>query len=621
LVVREEVLGVLNVALPASHTLTDMDLAFLQVIGQQVGMALFNAQLYQQALQTDRLRVLSEISAAAVSSLDVQAVLQRILQLVIEAVGADEGGVFLVEPDTEVLILAVTRGQQVSSLTGLRLPPGQGVAGWAAQRGTAVLVNDPARDARFHSVIDALIGENRALLCAPLQHSGTVAGVIEIIHKQAGQFAGEDLALIEAVGSIIANAIENAQLYQSLQWRVKELRVLNEMGLALSATLEPTAVSRIAVSQIVRFFNARVALLLRLDGTREHIASICGLIDRQPLKVSNTALPLEDSFVRTVDQGRKPVLIQDARSDSRWSEKGDAYIGQYLDEAARAVMVVPLTDSTGPMGMLLVADTTAGIYTYQDIGTLLAVASTLSVALQNAYLYEAESRAHEKMRGLSSRLAEVEEAERRRLAHELHDRVGQDLTALDISLDIVQRQVAATIDDPADAEAILARLEDAGELVRQTNRRIRDVMDDLRPPALEEYGLLAALRWYGTKFSHRTNVPLSITGPETVPRLAPVVETALFRVAQEALTNVARHADATQVTVRVAVDEGTLRLVVADDGVGLDLAALTQPGDRQRLGLQTMIERVEGIGGLFWIESEPHQGTQIAVEVPLEGSR
>jgi signal transduction histidine kinase/ligand-binding sensor domain-containing protein len=210
------------------------------------------------------------------------------------------------------------------------------------------------------------------------------------------------------------------------------------------------------------------------------------------------------------------------------------------------------------------------------------------------------------------RLSEVEEAERRRLARELHDQVGQNLSVLGINLNIIRARM------PEEAAALVgSRLDDAAELVKQVTKSIRAVGDELRAPVLDDYGLVAALRWYGAGFAERTGLEVTLQGPqEDAPRLAAPVENALFRIAQEALTNVAKHAQARRVMVTVEVESGTWRMIVADDGVGFDPARPARPGERRGLGLISMSERARVVGGRCRVESRPQVGTRVIVEVP-----
>jgi len=216
-----------------------------------------------------------------------------------------------------------------------------------------------------------------------------------------------------------------------------------------------------------------------------------------------------------------------------------------------------------------------------------------------------------KLRALAAQHAEVADTERQRLAQELHDQVGQNLTAIGINLSIIQMQLSNDVGDP-----VCSRLHDSLSLVEQTTERIRDVMTDLRPPVLDDYGLVAALHWYGEQFAWRTSIAVVVEGDESVPRLTPRIENALFRIVQEALTNVAKHAHATSVGVTVKADDDLFHLVIADDGIGFDVA---HPGDSiegQGWGLLAMTERAEAVGGHCSIKSVQGTGTQVIVEVP-----
>jgi two-component system sensor histidine kinase UhpB len=247
---------------------------------------------------------------------------------------------------------------------------------------------------------------------------------------------------------------------------------------------------------------------------------------------------------------------------------------------------------------------------YGPDGTCQGIIESMRDVTERVRAQEALQQYAERLRALSAQLADVAEAERKRLARELHDQVGQQLTALGINLNIVRTHMPEEAGD-----AIRSRLDDALSLVEQTTERIRDVMAHLRPPVLDDYGLVAALHWYGEQFAQRTGIAVAVEGEEPVPRLTTRVESALFRITQEALTNVAKHAQATRVMVSVHVQGETLRLVVADDGIGFDSVPLVRPGAGHGWGLLTMTERAEAVGGRCRIESVPGQGTQVFVEV------
>jgi PAS domain S-box-containing protein len=220
------------------------------------------------------------------------------------------------------------------------------------------------------------------------------------------------------------------------------------------------------------------------------------------------------------------------------------------------------------------------------------------------------ARRRDQLRALAARLAEVEEAERHHLARELHDQVCQSLTALGLTLTLLQVQMPRKA-----SSALLTRLADAVALVEQTGLIIRDLMSELRPPMLDDYGLLSALHWYGEKFFGMTGITVEVQGQEAAPRLAAPVELALFRIMQEAMNNVAKHAQASEVVLTEEVDDHTLRLVIADNGVGFDQELVGQPEGRHLWGLMTMSERAGAVGGHCHISSHPGEGTRVVVEV------
>lgn len=215
-----------------------------------------------------------------------------------------------------------------------------------------------------------------------------------------------------------------------------------------------------------------------------------------------------------------------------------------------------------------------------------------------------------RLQALSSGLVEVQEVERRQLARELHDRIGQKLTALGINLDILKEQLPAA----ADAQ-LRSRLEDSAGLVESTLETIENIMADLRPPMLDDAGLLAALRWYAIDFTKRTGIEVTVGGDGFAQRLPSGAEIALFRIVQEALNNVAKHANATLVDIRLQRTGAGCVMSVTDDGIGFD--PLNASNDRLRIGLGivTMKERAQAIGGSLAVKSVPGSGTGIIIRL------
>lgn len=215
------------------------------------------------------------------------------------------------------------------------------------------------------------------------------------------------------------------------------------------------------------------------------------------------------------------------------------------------------------------------------------------------------------LRALYIQLGELEEAERQRLARELHDQVGQNLTALGINLNVIFNQLSAV-----SKTKVEGRINDSVRILTETAGSIRDVMAALRPQVLDDYGLKAALQLEAERFSERTGICTQVIGKDIVPRPLDGLETSLFRIAQEALTNVSKHGVAKQVIVRLEQIEGGVRLTINDDGVGFDIKQLNA-SKHSGWGLMTMRERIQAHDGSLKVSSTPGEGTQIIVEVSL----
>ncbi|MCS6880835.1 MAG: ATP-binding protein [Oscillochloridaceae bacterium] len=219
----------------------------------------------------------------------------------------------------------------------------------------------------------------------------------------------------------------------------------------------------------------------------------------------------------------------------------------------------------------------------------------------------AESHAgHHQLRALSQRLLEAQEAERRALAAEMHDEIGQLLTGLNLLL--------LSIDPQGDAAVAAAYLSQARRTVGELIARVRHLSLDLRPPMLDDLGLRPTLDWLAERYTAQTRVRVHLTQIGIDRRFSPMLELVVYRIIQEALTNVARHAETTEVTVRVWIEDDQLHVLVEDQGRGFDPAALDP---YRSSGLSGMSERVALLGGTLTITSAPGAGTSIRAALPL----
>ncbi|MFP4346023.1 MAG: PAS domain S-box protein [Anaerolineales bacterium] len=248
---------------------------------------------------------------------------------------------------------------------------------------------------------------------------------------------------------------------------------------------------------------------------------------------------------------------------------------------------------------------------YSPDGTLVGFIGSCTDITEQKRAEQAERRQAAQLRALATRLTQVEEANHQRLARELHDRVGQSLTAIGINLNIIGSLL------PEESPfSLRERLDDSRSLVEEVTESTRAMMSDLRPPVLDDYGLPATLHWYAEHFEARTGIAIEMELQEIEPRLPLEREVALFRVVQEALTNVAKHAHASEVRITLEVEEERIRLEVADDGAGFAGAVPREPEGSEGWGLLTMKERAAALGGELRIEAQPGEGTRVAVEAP-----
>ena len=245
-----------------------------------------------------------------------------------------------------------------------------------------------------------------------------------------------------------------------------------------------------------------------------------------------------------------------------------------------------------------------------DAGRVTKVYGTVQDISERKKLEEQRQADTLRLAELSHRVVAVQEEERRRLAGELHDRTSPNLAAASLNLGMI----AADLPPPV-RDGFESRLADTRALLADTIAGIRDVCADLRPATLDYAGLPHALREYAEQMSRRTGIAVKVSGESPAARLNADSESMLFRIAQEALTNCAKHAQASAVNIELNFGNPRTVLTISDNGTGFDPMAIGQSGQRPGLGMLTMRERVEFAGGKFSLESAPGRGTRIRVEI------
>jgi PAS domain S-box-containing protein len=417
------------------------------------------------------------------------------------------------------------------------------------------------------------------------------------------------------------------QAEEALERHASRLENLRAIDLAILAARSHEEISKAALEHLARLVPCgRGSILLFDDEARAILtSSSVGWIDERDRP--GTRRPLDAIAAADLDalrQGRI-YFVEDLAADLDALRQGrDDLAGESQDvpttspasellwaEGIRSYVRFPLTDQGRLFGALNVFSDRPSAYSSDSIEIICEVADQLAIAIRHAQLFEEVRAARGRLEDLSRRLIHAQEDERSHIARELHDEIGQALTAVKIHLQGMTRSP-----EPVAAEA-RSRLEECIALIERTLGQVRGIALDLRPSLLDDLGLVAALRSHVNLQARMAGFAAEFTADGPEGRLGPALETACFRVAQEALTNIVRHAGAGHVSVEVHRDDDTLHLVVRDDGVGFDPSSVRTRAEGTSMGLLGMQERAALIGGQLAIHSEPGRGTMIRARFPL----
>ena len=275
-------------------------------------------------------------------------------------------------------------------------------------------------------------------------------------------------------------------------------------------------------------------------------------------------------------------------------------------EHVRSWLGVPLVAGDKSIGFCALDKASAGFFTREHMQLAEALVGQAAVVVQNAWLFQQVRAGRERLQSLSRRLVEIQENERRYISRELHDEAGQALTSLMVGLRLLERESGRP-------EAVAAGVSELMRMVDAVLENLHRLAVDLRPASLDHLGLVPALHQYAEAISDRYGLVVQFETVGSIERLAPDVETALYRIVQEALTNVIRHARATRADVLLERRGDNLIVIVEDNGIGFDPTAALRSGD---LGLVGLRERAEMLSGTLTVESAPDAGTTLLLEVP-----
>lgn len=545
------------------------------------------------------------------SELELRPLLTRILRYACELIGADHGTIGLVDAKRNVVRTEAIFNMPEDEL-GAEMAPGVGIAGQVLVTGEPVVLaryGDVSNPSRTDSLDNPVIG-------MPIRWHDRMIGFFGIgIHAEAarregrpvGPFGEKDLSMLALFARHAAIAIENARRYQWEQQRTERLGLIARIGQIITANLTlPELLQRAvdAIHELLGYHNIAIALLEPGDPDMLVLNTVGGWYKH--IVKGEYRLPVTQGIMGAAARTRQVVLVNDVASDPRHVPTPGAV-------GITAELALPIRLGDRMLGVLNVESPDP--FTPEDAASLGIVADQLAVAIENVRLYD---------RG--QRLAVLEE--RQRLARDLHDSVTQHIFGMNL---IAQSLASAWRRDRAEAERRVGRLV---ELSQTAIDEMRALLTELRPAAGAEASEagpplsgVALVRRKGIAEALRKHVA-DLAGDELAFEVddrryrpqPPRIEEALFRIAQEAVANIVKHARAKHVWIRLAPEDGGVRLVVKDDGVGFRPRDVerrdTTDGTSGGLGLSTMQERASELGGILDVRSSPGRGTVVEARIP-----
>jgi len=544
-----------------------------------------------------RLRALNAVASILTESLELEQVLHDALNKVLEVMGLPTGLVFILDKPDQELVLTATQGLAQPLQKVGRIKVGTGCCGRVAQTGELMLLQGDCSTPCLPGLSMQEAGLH-ARLIVPLKSKGQVQGVLVIATQTTRQFHPDELELVTAIGNEIGVAIESAQLHQDVARQLQIEHRLNQVAEEITSELELENILPKVLKTAQELLGADAGVIALLDRERNliHYPYLSNL----PQELSQVTVPREEGLSGQVLATGRPVIIADYQNYP-------AAIPAFAQAGVASVAGVPMMSGNQLYGALLVGSLNeAKSFSDRDVAILAGVGRQAGIAIENAYLYE-------NMRFYTRQITRAQEDERKRIAREIHDDTIQALIGISRCIEAL----ATSSERKQLTWDTIQRIEELEALTDNVIRGVRRFSQDLRPSTLDDLGLLPTLEGLTTDMTERDGIPAELQIMGEKRRLSPEVELTLFRIAQEALNNIRKHAQATQVALTVQFTDDAVQVTIQDNGKGFTppafaggLAALG------KLGLMGMYERARLLGGTLVMQSKPGQGATVIVNVP-----
>jgi len=593
---NEDVLGIWLIASKNEISFQKDDEYLFQKLVENISLTMQKERLFNENLHYRReSEAIQKIGTDISQYLDIDQVLEVIVEKACELLNAEISYLALADEEAQMIRVRITHGTRGEALRTLTHKYGEGVGGMVAVTHKPVIVdNYPEGDwPKPHGAPSLIATENIvSAMCVPMVTRRGLVGVLYVASRFEAGFTQAHLDLLLALGTQAAIAIENARLYDEQKASAQSLRAIitnNERLLGL--VLDNQGLQGIADT-----LSDLVHCPILVEDNRFHIlcSSFHGCPDTDPLEIQALQVSFLD-FWQNPEQNKNLDILRNTRHSIRIPvnpQNGDAY----------SRIVVPIVAGAGLVGYVSAIEIKKPL----DAQKYSTVEQT-SIVFALEFVKQQAARTN-----LLQHVIAAQEEERMRIARELHDETSQALTALIIGLDTTSLALSVNSQEAG------KRLSATKSITEGLLKEIQRIIADLRPSLLDDLGLVPAIAWYGEQRLKPLGIEFTLEGNALSGRLPPSMETALFRVVQEAITNITRHACASSVVIRLDVIDNDLILKVTDNGKGFDLQIMQSPNSFGKpLGLWGMQERIRILEGEVDIQTTPGKGTTINVRVPM----
>ncbi|HYR53400.1 MAG TPA: GAF domain-containing sensor histidine kinase [Methylomirabilota bacterium] len=541
-------------------------------------------------------RLLTQVSAALSTSLDLDRTLKDILERMNALVAFDAATIFLLDDSRRELNVKAALGVPVALKEVKSFKVGEGVVGWVVSHGATALIQDSSKDARYK-----LTGPERrakTVLAAPLRAQDKLLGALVLVRAAKEPFGPEHQRLVEAIASQAAVAIDHARLFETERASRRRAEALLATAQAGSEAVTTTELLQRAVKQVAFAMRATAAAVILPDEEGEIIEAAFDAADPPAFGLESlrskpvSALPLMAALQETagplvVQRTARPALFD----DTFWSHS-----------EAQALAAVPVRWQGKMIAALIVGFADPERLTPAEVELLDEIGRQVALGMERLRLQA-------RVQDQQNEMAVV--AERNRIARDMHDGLVQYVYALGLQLEHARDLVAEQPD--AVAPVLTGSIQQTNHVLSE----MRTFIYQLRPIIMKEKEIGQWVLDLCRQFQEATGIPVRAeVGDSAEEELSPAISIALFRIIQETLGNIYKHAEATHATLSLDFGPSGARLVIEDDGRGFDVDARPARAIQQGHGLANIEERVRELGATLELESAPGAGTRLEAVFP-----